>query len=188
PFDPVYKYSASVCQLNKSQDIIYVLGAPEIILENSKYLEHDGKEQLITPKKLKELTKRYENLDRKGLRVLAAGCKKIERGSLTSRLKKALDSKESVSKIEKEEIYEEKFKNMVFVGFIALRDPLRKDVKQAMKVCRKAGMKPIIITGDHRLTAKAIAEELGLPAQEKNIIEGKELEEMSDEKLKEKLR
>ncbi len=187
PFDPVYKYSAGVHQLNKNQDIIYILGAPEIILENSKHLEHDGKEQLITPKKLKELTKRYEDLDRKGLRVLAAGCKKIRKDSLSSKIKKKLDSKESISKLEKESIYEKEFKNMTFVGFIALRDPLRKDVKGAMKVCRKAGMRPIIITGDHRLTAKAVAEELGLPAKEKNIIEGKELEEMSDEKFKKRL-
>jgi len=187
PFDPVYKYSAKVHKLNKYQDIIYVLGAPEIILENSRYLERDGKEQTVTPKKLKELIKEYEDLDRKGLRVLAVGYKKIKRGSFSLKIKKALDSKMSISKIEREKIYEEKFKNMVFVGFIALHDPLRKDVKEAMKICRKAGMRPIIITGDHRLTAKAIAEELGLPAKEKNIIEGKELEELSEEKFKEKL-
>ena len=187
PFDPVYKYSAGVYRLNKNQDAMYVLGAPEIILEHSKYLECDGKEQIITSKKLKELTKKYEDLDRKGLRVLATGYKKIKRNSLSLRIKKALGSRESISKEEKEKIYEEKFKNMVFVGFIALRDPLRKDVKEAMKTCRKAGMRPIIITGDHRLTAKAIAEELGLPAKEKNIIEGKDLKELSEEKFKEKL-
>jgi len=187
PFDPVYKYSANTHQLNKNQDIIYVLGAPEIILEHSKYLEHDGKSQLITSKKLKELTKKYEDLDRKGLRVLAAGYKKTRKGLLSSQIIKTLDSKESVSKLEKEKIYEEKFKSMVFVGFIALKDPLREDVKEAMRVCRKAGMKPIIITGDHRLTAKAIAQELGFPAKDKNIIDGRRLEEMSDEKFKKKL-
>lgn len=187
PFDPVYKYSAKIHQLDKNQDVVYVLGAPEIILENSKYLEYAGEQRPISSKKLKELTKKYEDLDRKGLRVLAAGYKKIKRGSFSSRIKKALDSKMSISKIEREKIYEEKFKNMVFVGFIALHDPLRRDVKEAMKICRKAGMRPIIITGDHRLTAKAIAEELGLPAKEKNIVEGRELEEMSEEKFKEKL-
>ena len=187
PFDPVYKYSARVHQLNKNQDIIYILGAPEIVLENSKHLEYNGKEGLLSSKELKKLTKRFEDLDRKGLRVLAVGYKKIRRGSLISKIKKALDSKKSISKLEKEKIYEEKFKNMVFVGFIALRDPLRKDVKEAIKICRRAGMRPIIITGDHRLTAKAIAEELGLSVKEKNIIEGKELEEMNEEKFKEKL-
>ncbi len=188
PFDPVYKYSASLYQLNRNQDIIYVLGAPEIILENSKYLKHDGKEQVITPKKLKELTKKYRDLDRKGLRVLATGYKKISKGSLISKTKEVFDSKKFIGKLEKEGIYEEKFKNMVFAGFIALRDPLRKDVKEAMRVCRKAGMRPIIITGDHRLTAEAIAEELGFSIKEKNIIEGKDLEKLSEEKFKKKLR
>lgn len=187
PFDPVYKYSAGVYRLNKNQDVIYIVGAPEIILENSKHLEHDGREQSITSKKLKELTKKYEDLDRKGLRVLAAGYKTIRQGSLTSKIEKVTDSKEPISKLEREKIYEEKFKDMVFVGFIALKDPLRKDVKEAMKVCRKAGMRPIIITGDHRLTAKAIAEELNLPAKEKNIIEGKELEELSEKRFRERL-
>ena len=187
PFDPVYKYSASVHRLDENQEVIYILGAPEIILNNAKYLECDGKYELLSPKKIEELTKKYENLDRKGLRVLAAGYKKINKDILASKVKNVLDSKQSISKTEKENIYIQEFKDMVFVGFIALHDPLRKDVKEAIKICRRAGMRPIIITGDHRLTAKAIAEELGLPAKEKNIIEGKELDAMSDEKFKERL-
>jgi len=187
PFDPVYKYSANVHRLDQDQDIVYVLGAPEIILENSKYLEIDDKQELISSKKLKELTKKYENLDRRGLRVLATGYKKIKRDSLVSKIKKVLDLKKSLTKLEKQKIYEEEVKNMTFVGFIALQDPLRKEVKEAMKICKKAGMRPIIITGDHRLTAKAIAEELGLPAKEKNIIEGKDLEQLSEEEFKKKL-
>jgi len=186
-FDPVYKYSASVHRLDANQEVIYILGAPEIILNNSKYLECDGTEELLSPKKVEELTKKYEDLDRKGLRVLAAGYKKINKDILTSRIKKALDSKQSISKTEKENIYAREFKDMVFVGFIALKDPLRKDVKEAIRICKKAGMKPIIITGDHRLTAKAIAEELGFQIKEKNIIEGKELDAMSDEDFKKRL-
>jgi len=187
PFDPVYKYSANLHQLNKNQDIIYILGAPEIILSDSKYLGCDGKEKQLTSKKLKELTKKYEDLDRKGLRVLATGYKKIKKDSLALKTKKILDKEGVISKTEKEKIYKKAFEDMVFVGFIALRDPLRKDVKEAMKTCRQAGMRPIIITGDHRLTAQAIAQELGLPAKEKNIIEGKKLEEMSEQKFKERL-
>ena len=187
PFDPVYKYSASVHRLDENQEVMYVLGAPEIILSNAEYLECDGKYEPLSPKKIEELTKKYENLDRKGLRVLAAGYKKINKGILASRVKNVLDSKQSISKTEKENIYTREFKDMVFVGFIALHDPLRKDVKEAIRLCRRAGMRPIIITGDHRLTAKAVAEELGLPAKEKNIIEGKELDAMSDEDFKKKL-
>jgi len=187
PFDPVYKYSAGIYQLNKSQDIMYVLGAPEIILENSKYLECDGKKQPITSKKLKELVKKYENLDKKGLRVLGVGYKKIKKDLFIQKIKEKLALKKFIEKTEKEKIYEGEFENMVFVGFIALKDPLRKDVKEAMKVCRKAGMRPIIITGDHPLTAIAIAKELGLPVKKKNVIKGKEIKKMSDKELKERL-
>lgn len=179
PFDPVYKYSASVHQLNEAQDIIYILGAPEIILSDSKYLGCDGTEELISPKRMNELTKKYEDLDKKGLRVLATAYKKIN--------KHAIVSKQSIGKTEKEKIYKGELRDMIFVGFIALHDPLRKDVKEAIKLCRRAGMKPIIITGDHPLTAKTIAEELGFQIKEKNIIEGRELDEMSDEEFKNKL-
>lgn len=77
---------------------------------------------------------------------------------------------------------------MVFVGFIALKDPLRKEVKEAIKTCRQAGMRPILVTGDHKLTAKAVAQEIGLGVERENVLEGKELDQMSDRKLKEKIK
>jgi len=55
------------------------------------------------------------------------------------------------------------------MGFISLEDPIRKEVKDAMKICRQAGMKPIIVTGDHKLTAMAVAKELGFEIKRKRI-------------------
>ncbi len=179
PFDPVYKYSAGIFQFNETQDIIYVLGAPEIILSESKHLEQDGQTEQLSLHKFKELTNKYEELDKKGLRVLATGYKKI--------IKNSMSFKKELNKAEKERIYDAELKDMVFVGLIALKDPLRADVKEAIKICKRAGMKPIIITGDHKLTAKAIAEELGFSIKEKNIIEGKKLDELSDEEFKNRL-
>jgi len=75
-----------------------------------------------------------------------------------------------------------------FSGFITLKDPVRKEAKKAMKVCRQAGMKPIIVTGDHKLTAKAVAEELGFKIKEENILEGQELDKLSDEEFMDKLK
>jgi len=74
------------------------------------------------------------------------------------------------------------------VGLIALKDPIRKEAKEAVKICREAGMKAIIVTGDHKMTVKAIALELGFVAGEKNIIEGSELENLSDEEFKKRLK
>jgi len=172
PFNPVYKYSASLHKFSKSEDIIYVLGAPEIILQMSKYIELDGRREKISKKKLDELNKKFEHLTRNGLRVLGTAYKRIKKVEVTKA----------------DELIEKNLEDMVFVGFIALHDPLRPEVKEAIKICRQAGIRPIIITGDHKLTAKAIAKELGLLISEKNIIEGKELEKLSDEEFEKKLK
>ncbi|HOO47891.1 MAG TPA: HAD-IC family P-type ATPase, partial [Candidatus Paceibacterota bacterium] len=67
--------------------------------------------------------------------------------------------------------------------FIYLEDPVRESAKDALRICFEAGMKPIIITGDNKLTAKAVANKLGLKAEDENILEGKELDKLSDEEL-----
>lgn len=112
-----------------------------------------------------KLNQDLEDLTSKGLRVIAFGYKK---------------TKETKLKIED-------ISDLTFVGFIGLKDPLRKEVKEAIKICQKAGMKPIIVTGDHVLTAKAVAKELGLAVKKENIIEGKELDNISDKELEKKL-
>lgn len=68
-----------------------------------------------------------------------------------------------------------------FEGFIGLDDPLREDAKKAIKQCQKAGMKVLIVTGDHLLTAKAVAEKLGLPTKKENILTGDQLDKLSNE-------
>jgi len=174
PFNPVYKYSASLHEFSKSKDVLYVLGAPELILRMSKYIDIDGGQEKISERKFNELNKKFEDLTGKGLRVLGTAYKKIR--------------KEKSSKVRKKRgVIEKNLEGMVFVGFIALHDPLRPEVKEAIRICRRSGMRPIIITGDHKLTAKAIAKELGLPVEEKNIIEGKELEKLSDEEFEKRL-
>ena len=190
-FDPSYKYSAGLYHLNDNEDVIYALGAPEKILAMSHFIELDGRQEIFNDQKLAELNHKLESLTEKALRVVAVGYKKIKKGTLLHRLKLIRDSQTNIQQKEiknhKQKIYEEHLVDLVFVGFIALRDPLRKDAKEAIRLCQKAGMRPIIVTGDHKLTARAIAQELGLPAEEKNIIEGRELAEMPDEELEKKV-
>lgn len=88
---------------------------------------------------------------------------------------------------DKEKIKEIEINKLNFNGLLGLFDPLREEVKDAFDKCQTAGMKPIIITGDYKLTAKAIADKLNIPSQEENIIKGEELEKMSDEELDSKL-
>jgi len=140
-------------------------------------LEKDGALFLYVcgaPERLLELSKNkkpfLKTLDRlteAGLRVIGTAYKKINK---------------------KGKKIEEEIKNLNFVGFIALKDPLRKGVKEAIKICENAGVKPIIITGDHKKTAKAVAQELGMEIEDENIIEGKDLDGMTDEELMKKVK
>jgi len=187
PFDPVYKYSSALHRFDEKQDVIYILGAPEIVLKKIKYIETDGGKEKISANKLKELRRKSEKLDREGLRVIVTAYQRIPINSLALELKKQMEL-DSISETQKQSLYEKYLKNLVFVAFIAIKDPLRKEAKQAIKICQQAGMKPIIVTGDHPLTARAIAKELGIPAEPKNIIRGDEFEKLSDEEFKKRLR
>jgi len=151
PFNPINKFAATLYQEN-GKNILYVCGAPEKILEFSK-LKKEERENW---------EKKLEELAQKGLRIVATAYKKIK------------SVKNSSWPIE------DLCNNLVFTGFITLKDPIRPEVKEAMKICRQAGMRPIIVTGDHKLTAKAVAEELDFKIREKNILEGKDLDKLSD--------
>lgn len=163
PFSPVNKYLARAFTLNKNEDILYVSGAPEKLLEMSKYFRKGRKEELLSSKKKDELKDTLEELTGKGLRVVAVAYKKIDN-------------------------LKDLFDNLVFVGMIGLKDPIRKEVKGAIKICRQAGMRPIIVTGDHKLTAKAVALELGFKVKERNIMEGRELDKLSDKQFQERVK
>jgi len=163
PFTSVNKYLAQAYAVNKKEDILYVSGAPEKLLEMSKYLEKGNKKNPLTPQMTDEIKAQLEDLTGRGLRVIAVAYKKI------TNLK-------------------DLFNNLVFVGLIALKDPIRKEVKKAIKTCQRAGMRPIIVTGDHKLTARAVAKELGFNVKEENIMEGKELDELSDKKFEKRVK
>jgi len=153
-FNSINKFSAALYQ-EDGEKILYVCGAPEKILELSVLTDE---EKIKWQEKLEELAK-------KGLRIVAASYKK-----LTTYNPQLTTLKDEIN-------------NLIFTGFITLKDPIRQDVKEAMRVCRRAGMKPIIVTGDHKLTAKAVAEELGFKIKEENILEGKDLDKLSDEEF-----
>lgn len=171
-FDPISKYSATLRKFAHNNRVLYSLGAPEKIMQMCAFIDDDGlPPKRLTEEKRKELNKKCDELAGKGQRILATAYRKMEKHETDS----------SPGKLEK---FLEK---MVFTGFIALHDPIRKEAKKAIDVCRKAGMRPIIVTGDHKLTARAIAAELGLVPTNENIIEGAELEELNDKEFEQKL-
>ena len=156
-FDPAYKYSATLHRYSDKANVLYILGAPEIILKMSKLEE--GKSAL--------LRRKINDLASRGSRVLGCAYKMLPASSIN--------------------IQDSDFQEMIFVGFVTLHDPIRKEVKEAINICRQAGARPIIVTGDHKMTAKAIGEELGFLTDEKNIIEGSELEKLSEEEFRKRL-
>jgi Ca2+-transporting ATPase len=168
PFDPSKKYLALLFKEDK-KFFLYISGAPERILELSSKIE--TKERL-TSENLKILQKKLEDLVNKGKRVIGLAYKEIE-------------EKDSKKKIE------DLIGDFNFVAFFSLKDPLRADVKEAIKISQKAGILPIIVTGDHKATALTVAKELQMKVKEENVIEGKDLDRLSDkdfEKIISKIR
>lgn len=107
-----------------------------------------------------------ERLAEKGLRVVGVGCKEIKKTS------------KDLNKIAND---------FTFIGLLSFIDPLRKDVKESIEICKNAGIATILATGDHLLTAKRVAEEIGLEINNNNIISGQELDNLNDKELLEQI-
>jgi len=90
-------------------------------------------------------------------------------------------------KISQDIIVDSEFNNLEIVSLLGLSDPLRKDVKKAITACRRAGIKIIMVTGDHRLTAESIAKQLGFKISKESVIEGRELDELSDKEFQKRV-
>jgi Ca2+-transporting ATPase len=134
---------------------VFVKGAPEIILEKSRLV--NGKK--ISDKEKRKVKKAIESMTEKGLRVIGFAYREIK-------------SKEK----ERSEVE----KNLNFVGLAGFIDPPRVEVKNAISNVEKAGVKVVMITGDHPLTAKTLAEKVGLKG---GLITGSEIDDLSDEEL-----
>ena len=144
--------------------VIYVKGAVDVLLKRITHIRKYGSEK----PELSEEDRLYiekQNLEfsREGLRVLAFAYKELD--------------------AEKELTLEDE-NNLVFLGLIAMMDPPRQESKQAVKECIKAGIRPVMITGDHKVTAAAIAKRIGIIKNESEACEGAVIEEMSDEELR----
>lgn len=164
PFSGELKYMATLHKVEQ-ENLIYIKGAPEKIIGMSSQYYSNGNPEKLTSQKKSEILDQLIELTSKGLRVIAVGYKN-----------------HSADNIKKSDINE-----IILVGLIALKDPLRKEAKETIRLCKQAGIKIVIITGDHKLTTKTIALELGFEIKDKNILEGADLDKMSDEELNNKI-
>ena len=145
--------------------IEYSKGAPEIILRLSDRIFQNGREEKLDDETRNKLKTVYESFAGEGLRVLAVASRKTGAEIL--------------------ETAEEAEKNLVFLGFAGIIDPPRTEAKDAIKLCRSAGVDVILITGDFEITAKAVAESVGL--QSEGVINGSDIDELDDKTLSERL-
>lgn len=177
PFESENQYMATLLR-KKNSKFIYYKGAPEKILGASKYVydpESKDSQKHLHPLTLEKFKKVYEDFSKSGLRVLAVGFREIPENI-------QIDGSQIF--LEKISQLTEPLFDVVFVGFIALQDPIREGVKSTIQTARNAGIKVVMITGDHKYTAIAVAEELGLGVNDGKIIEGGELATMDDKTLK----
>ncbi len=168
-FDSDLKYAVTLHKINKEKKTLYIIGAPEKIIAYSANLDVDGRKEKLGGVETNQLMEKLEGLAKKGLRVVACAYRHFD------------------SEIDYQNLHE-LVGELTLIGFIALKDPVRADVKEVVLSTKKAGIRTVIVTGDHKLTAKAVAQELGFDAEEEHIIEGSDLETISDEELRKKAR
>lgn len=172
PFSPDDKYMVTLHSMSKTKNIIYIKGAPEKILEMSSSFYSSGSLKKMSEESRQEFQRLYEKLSKQGLRLLAFA----KKNTSVKNKNFQLDTDKSL------------IKDFEFLGLVAIKDPVRDGVNETIKLARQAGIKTILITGDHKFTAQAIAREIGLKAESKNILDGIQLAKMTDTQLKKKIR
>jgi len=150
----------SILRKGEGREVLYSKGAPDVILNKCSTEFLDNEKKKLSDKRRKKLKKISEQLENKGYRVLAFAFKFVK---VPEKLKED---------------------NLIFLGFVALLDPPRKEVKEAISQCENAGIKVKMITGDSEFTAKTVAEEVGIKGK---VISGSELDKMTDEQLKKQI-
>ncbi len=160
PFDSVRKMHTTVHQKNNSL-IQYTKGAPDIVINRCSHIMIGGKVCELTQEKKNEIISINREMGNRALRVLGLSYKKLR-----------TNNPKNITEYD-----------LIFVGLVGMIDPPRPEVKDAVKKCQKAGIRPIMITGDHKNTAFAIARDIGIAKNESEVLTGIEIDALSDEEF-----
>ena len=163
PFDSGRKMMSTVHELGGSF-VQYTKGGPDVVLAKCDYYYENGDVKPMTEDKRAEIMAANKAMADKALRVLAAAMRKWD----------ARPADNTPEFLEQQ---------LIFVGLTGMIDPVRPEVKAAIEECRAAGIRPVMITGDHKDTAVAIAKELGIITDASQAITGAELDAISDEDI-----
>ena len=162
PFDSDRKLMSTLNEIN-GEFIMITKGAVDVLLRRIKFIYENGNTREITPKDIENIENTNKTFSENGLRVLAFAYRKFD---------------------EKTTLNFEHETDYAFLGLISMMDPPRVESAEAVADCITAGIKPVMITGDHKITATAIAKEIGIFREGDRSVDGIELNKMSDEELK----
>ena len=162
PFDSDRKLMSTLHDLRDGRTMI-TKGAVDVILDRVNYIQKGGSVCEITAEDIRSIEHANENYSREGLRVLGMAYRRFPEERCLG--------------------YEDE-NDLVFLGMIAMMDPPRKESADAVADCISAGIKPIMITGDHKVTASAIAKRIGILHDPSEACDGAEIDDLSDEELK----
>ena len=168
PFDSDRKLMTTVNEVN-GKYIVYTKGGVDELLKRCKTYLENGEIKQDLDNYSEVISKNNEKMAKEALRVLACAYKEIDH---------------KPTKTELENIEED----LTFIGMVGMIDPPREEAKKAVEKCKTAGIKTVMITGDHKITATAIAKKLGILEDEDEALTGLELEKMSDEDLQKNVR
>ncbi len=167
PFDSDRKMMTTFHEnIGADKIVSFTKGAPDIVLSHSKYLLQKGEVILLTEERRTAILSMNSNFAQNALRVLAMAYRSYE----------TMPEKISIETIEQD---------MIFVGMVGMIDPARSEAKEAIKLCKKAGIIPVMITGDYKETAFAIGKQLGMVTEPNQAIMGAELDAYTSEQMRE---
>jgi Ca2+-transporting ATPase len=160
PFSSERKRMTTIHQMADGNRMAFMKGAPEVVLQRCSHLSGNGGIRELNEAEKIKILKANEEMAQGALRVLGVAYRNCP------------DAIEFTEKTLESE--------MVFLGLAGMMDPPREEAIEAIKVCKEVGIRPIMITGDHRLTAVAVAREMGIYKEGDRVLTGEELERMSD--------
>ena len=183
PFDSDRKRMTVITRDKTGRTIAHVKGSVDVLLPLCVKTSSPEGPRALTDQDREEILAEADRMSAKAMRVLAL-CRRVRKGAVSLELTMPgsgpISSKSSADLADVE-------RELTFLGLVGMMDPPRAGVKEAVATCKRAGIRAVMITGDHRLTATAIAQEIGLWDEGDEAITGAELAETSDEDLAERI-
>jgi Ca2+-transporting ATPase len=163
PFSSERKRMTTLHAMPDGRIVAFMKGAPEVVLARCSAFQSGSRSEPLDDAERNQLQKCNESMAEDALRVLGVACKELSRAD--------------------RHVDEDVEKDMVFLGYVGMMDPPREEAVEAVQVCRRVRIRPVMITGDHRLTAVAVARELGIFRDGDAVLTGEELSGMDEAAL-----